>query len=117
MTEGCSELEPYVLRVLGDSMAPEFWDGCIIVVEPAHSAPDQAYVTAEVGGEVILRQLITDGDRQLLRPLNDAYPVIELGAQSAVRGVVVQRAGTKRAHHKHYLQARGTPTVDDAPQG
>lgn len=102
MTEGCSELEPYALRVLGDSMAPEFWDGCIIVVEPARNAPDRAYVTAEVGGEVILRQLVTDGDRRWLKPLNAAYPVIELGPQSVVRGVVVQRAGTRRAHHKHY---------------
>lgn len=103
MAEGCSASEPYVLRVLGDSMAPEFWDGCIVVIEPAYSAPDQAYVTAEVDGEIVLRQLVKDGGRRFLKPLNGAYPVVELGAQSVLCGVVVQRAGTKRAHRKHYL--------------
>ena len=29
---GCSALEPYALRVLGDSMEPEFPDGCVVIV-------------------------------------------------------------------------------------
>ena len=40
MVEGsCSSLEPYALRVLGDSMEPEFADGCVIIVDPATSLP------------------------------------------------------------------------------
>lgn len=103
MSEGCGALEPFALRVLGDSMAPEFWDGCIVVIEPALSAPDQAYVVAESDGEVILRQLVHDGDRRFLRPLNANYPTIEWSPSHTLRGIVVQRAGTRRAHRKHYV--------------
>jgi len=35
---GCSSetTEPYALRVIGDSMSPEFEDGHIIVVDPGY---------------------------------------------------------------------------------
>ncbi|MHB1529244.1 MAG: S24 family peptidase [Acidiferrobacteraceae bacterium] len=103
MSEGCGDLEPYALQVLGDSMAPEFWDGCVVVIEPARTAPDQSYVIAEASGEVILRQLVHDGDKLLLKPLNDRYPTVEWGPGHTLRGIVVQRAGTRRTHRKHYL--------------
>lgn len=103
MSEGCGQLEPFALQVLGDSMAPEFWDGCIVVIEPAHSAPDEAYVVAEVAGEVILRQLVREGERRFLRPLNASYPTVEWGPSYTLRGIVVQRAGTRRVHRKHYV--------------
>ena len=32
----CSALEPYALRVLGDSMEPEFADGCVIIIDPGY---------------------------------------------------------------------------------
>jgi DNA polymerase V len=102
MAESCSALEPYALRVLGDSMAPEFWDGCVVIVDPGHPAVDQAYVIADVAGEVLLRQLIVDGAQRLLRPLNPAYPTVEWHPPHVLRGVVVQRAGTRRSHRKHY---------------
>lgn len=102
MSESCSALEPYALRVLGDSMAPEFWDGCIVIIDPAHAPQDQAYVIAEVAGEVILRQLVIDGERRLLRALNPAYPILEWQPSFRLRGAVMQRAGTRRSQRKHY---------------
>lgn len=102
MSGECSKLEPYALRVLGDSMVPEFWDGCIVIVDPGHPAGDGCYVVVDVGGETIFRQLAVEGERRVLRPLNDRYPSIELAGPYTVRGVVVQRAGTRRAQHKHY---------------
>ena len=98
----CSALEPYALRVLDDSMAPEFWQGCIVIVDPGQTAQHEAYVVAETGGEVILRQLIIDGERRFLRPLNPAYPTLEWDPPHILRGSVVQRAGTRRVHRKHY---------------
>lgn len=98
----CSALEPYALRVLGDSMAPEFWDGCIVIVDPGAAPAHDAFVIVETGGEVILRQLVIDGERRLLRPLNPAYPTLEWPPPHRLRGVIVQRAGTRRAHRKHY---------------
>ena len=45
-SSGCAEAEPYALRVLGDSMLPEFKDGAIIVIDPAGAIRDGSYVIA-----------------------------------------------------------------------
>ena len=46
--------------VLGDSMAPEFVEGEVIVVEPDGLAVDGSFVVAQVDGEWTLRQLVRD---------------------------------------------------------
>lgn len=99
---GCAASEPYALRVLGDSMVPEFEDGMIIIVDPTGLATDGAYVVAEHDGEYIFRQLAIEGDRYYLKPLNPEYDALEIGSLGAVVGVVTQRAGTRRKYHKHY---------------
>ncbi len=99
---GCSASEPFVLRVLGDSMEPEFADGALIVIDPSGVVRDGAYVFAEYGNEYIFRRLEIRGSQLLLQPLNPGYPTLEIEALSAIKGVVVQRAGTRRGEHKHY---------------
>lgn len=99
---GCAASEPYALRVIGDSMMPEFEEGMIIIVDPTGLATDGAYVVAEHDGEYIFRQLAIDGGRYLLRPLNPDYDEMEISSLRAVVGVVTQRAGTRRKYHKHY---------------
>lgn len=100
---GCAEREPYALRVLGDSMEPEFADGCIIIVDPAGRAEDGAYVVARVDGDPIFRQYRVEGGRHWLCPVNDGYPRRELSGRPEIVGVVTQRAGTRRAHRRHYV--------------
>lgn len=102
MTEGCSAREPYALRVIGDSMAPEFWDGCIVIVEPGAHARDGSYVIVDYQGDVHFRQFVVEGERRWLKALNEHYPSIELIESYNIRGVVVQRAGRRRTEHKHY---------------
>ncbi|HEX9625852.1 MAG TPA: S24 family peptidase [Acidiferrobacterales bacterium] len=102
MSEGCSAREPYALRVLGDSMAPEFWDGCIVIIEPGAHARDGSFVVVDYRGDTLFRQLRIEGERRVLKPLNDQYPSIELDGEYSIRGIVVQRAGRRRAQHKHY---------------
>lgn len=99
---GCSALEPYALRVIDDSMAPEFWDGCIIIVEPGGAARHGSFVVVDCSGDTVLRQLQIEGGQRFLKPLNPGYPVIELAGGHDIRGVVVQRAGRRRSQHKHY---------------
>ena len=99
---GCSELEPYALQVTGDSMAPEFWDGCVIIIEPGGAARHDSFVVVDCAGNTLFRQLQIDGTRRFLKPLNANYPVMELTGDYSIRGVVVQRAGRRRAQHKHY---------------
>ena len=99
---GCSELEPYALRVLGDSMEPEFPDGCIVIVDPGYIAKDGSFVIVEYAGDVFFRRLAVEGERRFLEPLNPKYGRFELLPPFTIRGGVVQRAGRRRAQRKHY---------------
>jgi len=100
---GCANSEPFALRVMGDSMEPEFKDGCIIIIDSAASVESGSYVLAMVNEEYIFRQFIIEDDRYYLRALKDGYEEIALANRDAVRGVIVQRAGTRRRDHKHYV--------------
>jgi len=111
----CTEAETYSLRVLDDSMQPEFRKGCIIIIDPTGLARDGSYVLAratEVEGETrdetdgyLFRQLRRSANNEnwVLMALNDHYPR-ELTEEdlSGIVGVIVQRAGTRRRYHKHY---------------
>ena len=103
MVEGsCSTLEPYALRVLGDSMEPEFADGCVIIIDPGCVPRDGSYVVVEFAGDVFFRQLVIDGERRFLKPLNPKYGGFELTAPYTIRGGVVQQRGRRRSQHRHY---------------
>jgi phage repressor protein C with HTH and peptisase S24 domain len=98
----CGALEPYALRVVGDSMEPEFADGCVIIIDPGHAPRDGSYVVVEFAGDVFFRQLVFDGERRFLKPLNPKYGGFELIPPYTIRGGVVQRAGRRRSQRKHY---------------
>jgi SOS-response transcriptional repressor LexA len=101
----CSGAESFALMVLGDSMAPEFVEGEVIVVEPEGLACDGSYVVAQVDGEWTFRQLAAAGAGWTLRALNSAYPETPLPDLAAVRGVVIQKSkpGRRRAL-KRYVE-------------
>lgn len=99
----CIEAEPYALRVTDDSMSPEFQEGCLIIVDPTGVARDGAFVLAELENGYLLRRLRFSGGITRLEPLNPDYAAVELNdGLSSIRGVVVQRAGTRRRYHKRY---------------
>ena len=117
----CTEAESFVLRVLDDSMEPEFRRGCIIVIDPTGRATDGSFVLARqasssvddpAGAEqedkavdgYVFRQLRHDAqDGWSLRPLNEKYhTATEAVSMDAIVGVIVQRAGTRRRYHKRY---------------
>lgn len=99
---GCAELEPYALQVTDDSMAPEFWEGCIVIIEPRLSVRHGAYAVVDYANETTFRQYVEEDGRRFLKPLNDKYQSIEITGSFSVRGVVIQRAGPRRSQHKHY---------------
>lgn len=100
---GCSAAEPYALRVLGDSMQPEFREGHIIIIDPGMSVHDGAYVVIDYAGDTTFRQFVIDeAGKRYLKPLNDEYETVEITDSFHIHGVVVQRAGTRRKEHKHY---------------
>jgi DNA polymerase V len=103
-TGGCSAAEPYALRVIGDSMEPEFLDGHIIIVDPGMPLSDGAFIVVDYDGDTSLRQWSIDGNKKCLRALNDDYPTVEVVGPYFVHGVVVQRAtpGRRRDRKDYY---------------
>lgn len=101
--DACSGGEAFALRVLGDSMEPEFREGEIIVIEPEGLASDGSFVLAWHAGEWIFRQLRRDGAQWRLQALNPAYPAAPPIDLAAVRGVVIQKAvpGRRRASKRY----------------
>jgi DNA polymerase V len=99
---GCSAAEPFALRVVGDSMEPEFLDGQVIIVDPVMPPHPDAYVVADYAGETWFRRYVERDGRRWLVALNPAHPAVEVTGPYTVRGVVVQRAGRRRREHKHY---------------
>ncbi len=94
--------EPFALQVLGDSMLPEFKEGNIIIIEPDGVVENGSYVFAIHDEEYIFRQLVIDNEKFLLKPLNLNYPILTISGLDAVKGVITQKAGTRRKEHKNY---------------
>ncbi len=101
-TSGCSAREPFALRVLGDSMLPEFPEGAVIIIDPEGVVSDGCYVMAEVKQEYIFRQLRIVDDKQYLVPLNDLYDTIEMVEGDSIQGVITQKAGRRRKDRVFY---------------
>jgi SOS-response transcriptional repressor LexA len=101
--DGCTGAESFALMVLGDSMAPEFAHGDVVVIEPDGLAIDGAFVLAFCNDEWIFRQLRQQPGGWCLRALNPAYPEIALTGLDAVRGVIIQksRPGRRRASKRY----------------
>ncbi len=99
---GCSTNEPFALRVVGESMLPEFADGQIVIVDPAFPVKSGVYVVIDFGGEVMFGQLMIEESASRLAFLNPDYESVHLATPYTVKGVVIQRAGRRRSERKHY---------------
>ncbi|WP_456444360.1 S24 family peptidase [Thiolapillus sp.] len=100
---GCSYNEPFALQVLGDSMEPEFPDGCIIVLERADRVAHGMYIMTLVEGVRWFRQYLNDENGERLVALNDLYPEISLeGLEWKPEAVVLQRNIKRKVKHYDY---------------
>jgi len=99
----CSGAESFALMVLGDSMAPEFVEGDIIVIEPEGLAVDGSYVMAWCNDEWIFRQLRQLQDGWWLQALNPAYAAAKIPDLSVIRGVIIQKSkpGRRKAAKRY----------------
>ena len=57
MTNSCKDKEPFVLRVVGGNMEPEFPDGSIIIVYSGQPVTDGDFVVTKLNDQVELHQL------------------------------------------------------------
>lgn len=88
----CSGGEAFALRVIGQSMAPEFSEGEILLIEPDGALRDGSHVLAQIDNEWIFRQLVQRDGQWWLHALNPAWPDVPLADLRAVHGLVIQAA-------------------------
>lgn len=85
----------YALRVQNDSMTSPYPgqrtypEGTIIYVDPDKPVHNGARVVARAGGEYTFKSYVEDTGRKYLRPLNPAYPTIDITEDVHICGVVI----------------------------
>ncbi len=89
--------QAFALRVVGDSMtnphgSPSIPEGYIIIVDPNKHANNGDLVVARLDDsmEATFKKLVIDGSKHYLKPLNPAYPVIEINGNCTICGKVVK---------------------------
>ena len=87
----------FALRVVGDSMTnpaggPSFPEGTIIIVDPEREAASGKFVVVRQNSdsECTFKQLVRDGGRYYLKPLNPRYPILEMLGDAVICGVLIQ---------------------------
>ena len=99
----CSSKEPFALQVLGDSMAPEFPDKCMIIIEPSDWCQSGMYVMVMLEGERWFRQYIKDEAGERLVAVNELYPDIPLeDLEWKPEGIIMQRNIKRKVKHYKY---------------
>lgn len=105
----CSGNEMVALMVLGDSMAPEFIEGEILVIEMGAPATDGAFVVGTANEEFIFRQLQRDASGGWrLHALNPAYPDIAIPGLDEIKGVVTHKKKPGSRKSVKYYGAQAT---------
>jgi len=95
-TARCSK-NTFALRVKGDSMtnpysAPSIPEGYIIIVDPNQQPENGDLVIARLDDsmEATFKKLVIDGPKKYLKPLNPAYPVIEINGNCTMVGKIMK---------------------------
>jgi SOS-response transcriptional repressor LexA len=79
------------LRVMGESMEPRYHNGDIIFVDPDVPPLHGSAVVVRLkdSNEATFKQLVIEGTRRYLKPLNPRFPVIEITTEAHIVGVVI----------------------------
>ena len=110
---GCSSnSEPYALQNIGDMMAPEFSENCIIIVDPSMPIHNKAYVIIDFNDELYFRQYFEENERKVLRCLNTVYDEIELNGNFEVHGCIIQQKQRKQKSLHYYLPNEFTGKIE-----
>ena len=104
--------EPYALQNIGDMMAPEFSENCIIIVDPARPIHNKAYVIIDFNDELYFRQYFEENGRKVLRCINSVYAEIELDSNFEVHGCIIQQKQRKQKSLHYYLPNEFTGEIE-----
>lgn len=78
----CHPNATYYVRVTGDSMNDEIYDGDLLVVDRACEPKDGDIVVARVANEFTVKRLRKSSNQMELIPANPAYGSIEITAET-----------------------------------
>jgi len=83
----------FAVRVINDSMEPEFTEGDIVIINPNLEAKSGDFVIAKNGEEeVTVKKLVVKGSTSMLVPLNPKYdPILIDGPHIRIIGKVVEK--------------------------
>ncbi|MBF0183709.1 MAG: LexA family transcriptional regulator [Magnetococcales bacterium] len=83
----------FALRVPDDSMAPEFQEGEVIIVDPTLPGKHNQFVIAQLEDESVatFKQLTIIGSQVFLKPLNTRYPLLDVQEKIKICGVIVSK--------------------------
>ncbi|MDX8384839.1 MAG: S24 family peptidase, partial [Ghiorsea sp.] len=85
----------FALRIEGDSMQPEFRAGEYVAVDPSREVRNGSFVVAKLKdtNEATFKQFFVDAGRTYLKPLNSAYPIMDVTDNESflICGVVIQK--------------------------
>ncbi|OOH86291.1 hypothetical protein BMF29_08425 [Comamonas kerstersii] len=85
----------FAVRVVGDSMEPDFAEGSLLIIEPELDPLPNDFVVVKNGSdETTVKKLVRDGSDWYLKPSNDRYPIKKMTLDMRIIGVV--RAMEKR---------------------
>ena len=104
--------EPYALQNIGDMMAPEFSENCIIIVDPSMPIHNKAYVIIDFNDELYFRQYFEENGRKILRCINSVYAEIELDSNFEVHGCIIQQKQRKQKSLHYYLPNEFTGEIE-----
>lgn len=82
----------FALKLSGEAMWPQFQEGTILFVDPKKQIKNKDFVVSYVkkNDEIVLRQLTLEGKYRFLKAINPIFPIIQMGNQDEIIGVVVQ---------------------------
>ena len=86
----------FAVKIIGDSMWPDFIEGTLIIVDPTLSPNHRNYVLCQLHktNEIVFRQYIEERDEKFLKPINYAYKTIPLQKKDSILGVIIQSRNT-----------------------
>lgn len=102
---GCAANEPFALRVIDDSMEPEFAKDALIIIDPSGFVKDGVFIIALIENGYIFRQLKIENDCYFIQPLNEEYKHERREIRKEqIEGVIIQQAAPngRRKDRKHY---------------